>query len=981
MRDDTLHLIAQPSDGVEVSVFDPVMHARVILLYEPDSLADPVQAALARSPQLGPTFDGRILRHSVEGFPAPQVVLFDTALRMHRTAPIDLQGEQQRICTLAFPQDASVYELTLCLARACEAPPTLRFQVARRVCTVDVNGLNVPRFDAGTLQHADVIEFRHVQLHWAPRFRTSIEDLLQRDVSATPELLLPLQPRRSFSHPVDSVVVHRPGRPFVRVPYEPHLRPGALRAHVLHSVGSSADGLMKVPLLSPHFQAHSPHVFVLTSEEIRQHPHWALFDVRRVTRADVPFFLVALPARVSLGFVAQLIHDCRPDVGPIAGVFHNNSLLDDNWTPTGQLSLMTVVAPGSDLLLRPPAVWFTADLLESNLGYQTAFYRYEEPRRAWALRAPQTALHMPSSTTSTTNALSWEEEIAARRPIHPDPVREGPQPRDPRDHIVCVAASAQCPPGAFTFHRSVDLPEIPARVLYYVSRHAFVPKLPSVSFSPVVYRTHARIPLLFAAVRDEIEHQVFVWIDAMPAAPYPVFQALEGFRNMQDVYACIGVVPPAKPFAAVNGQIWSGQARSFCFGDVIQLRTRRDSLITLSLDSNRFCLPHAALLYRPVIGPEMRCRSTSVQLTPIEAYKPFTRQFLYDHFKRIYTAWARELVLLPGSRIVFVGPDLPVIRIPTGIDGQPSRELAQALYNSVFSHLVGDRRVQAMRLQLGGAWLFAAVPDDGDSTTWVYQAHWGLALVHCGRYSSQLRTHPLIERSVLVPSIDFGPVTQYRTLAEVDATDLPLEGTSLLQRKARLKRAVFPAMDGHAKLPTPCRSSRGPPRLHYELPLATTQPSAVREPHVLWTVWGPGHECRTRHLTPSCTLAHVLETLQDEASPFGRRLVPLSPADAFPQECLLAPMCQGLVTFLLREHKGSEVCTFCRATARFELEHHLRQRGLSAAYCMVPLGDLTGELFDGMAFDCSDVRVDGPPLPVHGAASRRNVCRQRKPHR
>ena len=775
----------------------------------------------------------RQLSHRVEGFPAPQVVLFDTALQTMRTAPIDLQGEQRRICTLAFPQDASVFELTLRLAGECEAPPTLRFQVARRVCPVDVNGLNVPRFEAGTLHDADVIEFRHVQLHWAPRFRTTIEDLLQRDVGVTPNLLLPWQVRRSLSHPVDSVVVHRPGRSFVRVPFEPVLRPGALRAHVLRSVGAPADGLMKVPLLSPHFLTPSPHVFVLTSEELRRHPHWALFDVRRVTQGCPPFFLAALPARASVGFVTQLVHDYRPDVGPTAGIFYNNALLENDWAPTEQLSLMTVVAPGSDLLLRSPAVWFTADLLESNLGYQTAFCRYEESCRAQSRReSPMASLPLPS-TTSTTTSLSWEDEMAARRPIHPDPVREGPQPRDPRDHIVCVAASTQCPPGAFTLHKSVDLPGIPARVLYYVSRHSFVPRLPCVFISPLVYRTPARIPLLFAVVRDEAEHQTFVWIDAMPVAPHPYFLAVDAPCTLQDIYALIRVSPPATPWAAVNGQTWTGQVRTFCFGDVIQLRTRRQSLQTLSLDSDRFSLPHSALLYRSIFGPEMRCRSLSAQTTPAEAYRRFDRQLLYDHFKRTYTAWARELILLPGSRLVFVGTGLPVIRIPTGIAGPPSCDLAQVLFNSVFSHLFGDRRVRAMRLELGGAWLFAAVPEGSDSVTWVYEAHWGLALVHCDRRSSQLQLHPIMDRSVLVPAIDFGPVgvalhtfdnrdvpvTQFRSLADTDTSDLRLEGVSLLQHNVQRVRSKPSRIDFPASIPTPCRSKRG----------ATSAPTTTEE--------------------------------------------------------------------------------------------------------------------------------------------------------
>ena len=973
LNDIELQSIAQPDVGTPLTVFDPIIHVRVIIVHEPDSLADPVQVALDRSPHLGPTFHGRILRHRVDGYPAPQIVLFDTAFRTMRTAPIDLQGEQQRICTLAFPQDSSVYELTLKLATACAAPPTLRFQVARRVCPVDVNGLNVPRFEADTLRDADVIEYRNVQLHWAPRFRTSLQDLLQRDISVTPQLLLPLQVRRSFSHPVDTVVVHRPERHFVRVPFESHWRPGQLRAHVLSSVDGLSDGLMKVPLLSPRYQSPCPHVFVLSREELQRYPHWALVDVRRVSSSDDPFFLTALPTRASLGFIMQMIHDRRPDVGPIAGVFLNTSLMDDDWAPSGQMSLLTVVAPGSDLFTNSPAVWFTADLLESNLGYQTAFHRYEEPRRARSTTAASGAFGVPTSTTSATTSLSWEEEMAARRPIHADPVREGPQPRDPRDHIVCVAASAQCPPGAFTFHRSVDLPEIPARILHYVSRHSFVPRLPIVGVSPMVYKTPARISMLVAFVRDEIEHQVFVWIDAMPVKPYPLFQALDGPCTLRDICSHMQLVPTATPFASVNGQIWTGEERTFHFGDVIQLRSRRASLHTLSLDSDRFCLPRAALLHRAVYGPEMGCSGINVRVTPEQAYRRFTRQLLYDHFKRTYTSWARELILLPGSRIVFVGPDLPVIRIPAGVDGQPSRELAQ--------HLVGSRRVVAMRVTLSGAWLFAAVPADSGSVTWVYEANWGLAFVHCDSDSSQLRTHPIMDRSVLVPNIDFGPVgialhtfdnrdipvMQRRQLRDDGREELRTDGVSLLQHRVHRVQKCGASTAPISGIPTPCRSNRRP-ALHmgHDTDKGTPPVSGEQVPN-LWTFWGVGGACKTLQLAEQSSFDQVALRLFDGKPCPGARVVPLSPAHAFPQQCLVAVSGADAVAVLLMHKDKPEVCSFPIADAYDALCKYLRVRHCTATYCDVPVENLSREIFDGMVFDCT-VDLLAPSRGVHTKA-------------
>ena len=255
-----------------------------------------------------------------------------------------------------------------------------------------------------------------------------------------------------------------------------------------------------------------------------------------------------------------------------------------------------------------------------------------------------------------------------------------------------------------------------------------------------------------------------------------------------------------------------------------------------------------------------------MQATPAVVYKRFTRQVLYDHFKRIYTTWARDLILLPGSQVVFVGPALPVIHVATGVQGQPARELAQTLYNSLFSRLVGDRRVVSMCMQLSGAWLFAALPQDDDSITWVYEAHRGIAFVHCDSRSSQLRTHPIMERSILVPSIDFGrvgialhtfdncdrPVLQRRVLRDDETADLLHEGVSLLQHKIRLtSRAGLTSQ--LSRIPTPCRAKCAPVRPEESVAEAPVSPAASLQVDQSWTFWGPGTRQTTLALGHQCT--------------------------------------------------------------------------------------------------------------------------------
>ena len=812
--------IALDAGEAEMTVFDPVLHVRVIL---GDRLAigtDPVQFALAKSPYLPAGFAGRILRYPVEGYPGPQVVLFASEADGFRTAPVDLQGDSRRICTLAFPAHASVFELTLQLTEHCQAPSTLRFQVARRHAPVEVNGLRAPQFEADTLVDADVVQIRNIRQHWTPRGRPDLLALQESLGTVTPELLLPLRVRRSFTHPVCSVVVHRVGLPHQCVSYDPCMRPAIFRAHVLEALDSPPGSLLKVPLLSPHFADPRPHVLVLDADNLACRKSWALFDVRRLhVPGGASFFLAPLPPRINVDFAIRLVHERMPCTGPMAGVFHNHSWMTEELRSSGTVSLLTIVPQGANILDTPPAVYYTLDLLESNLGYQSAFCRYDEAPRAQSfLRGPR------SPTTSTTTCMPCY--FGAERAINPDPVHEGPSRRDPRDHVICVVASPQCPPGAFTFHESIDIPELPARALYYVAQHSFVPKLPMIRFSPVVYHTLARISMLFVTVSAEHEPRAYIWIDPLPWIRYPQFRPVDSRATLAEVLALVGLEPAAPMLATVNGQFWAGESRSFSFGDVVQVRDRVIALTTLSLDSWRFSLAHSALLHRPVFGPEMRCHANDLQMLPATAYRQFTREVLYTHFRRIYTAWARELILLPGSAVMFVGPGLPPVRFSSGTHGQPSLDVAQELYNSLFGHRFGCRTVLSMDMRENDAWLFAAVPPEDPTVTWVYGISQGLSFVHTDRSGTHLQHHPIMERTVLLPSITFGsvgvavhtfdnrvrPVLQRRTLrGPTTGRGLPAAtpGLSLLQLSVRHERVLRSGPGASTRMkPLPMHSFR-----------------------------------------------------------------------------------------------------------------------------------------------------------------------------
>ena len=138
-----------------------------------------------------------------------------------------------------------------------------------------------------------------------------------------------------------------------------------------------------------------------------------------------------------------------------------------------------------------------------------------------------------------------------------------------------------------------------------------------------------------------------------------------------------------------------------------------------------------------------------------------------------------------------------------------------------------------MGMTLKGVWLFAALPADVPTVTWVYKYNQGLSVVHSDRTGTKLRHHPLMEHTLLVPCVTFGevgvanhtfdnrpvPVLQRRALRDAEADDPVIgadepRGVSLLQHSARLLRPPQPQADRSMRPPSPP-------------PVAVAAPSAV----------------------------------------------------------------------------------------------------------------------------------------------------------
>ena len=278
--------IAQDAlDGdVELTVFDAFLHVRVILCTAGELVSDPVGTALERSPYLPDGHPGRLLRYTLEGYPAPQVVLFDPARPDLRTAPVDLKGAFNRVCSNAlFPFRMRLRSLSsrYALHRTAKRQPPSDFRLQGGMPGRTSMDSGLPGLRRGSSRMPMLLKST-TSNNIGLGVPADVQTLLDTERSFTPEILSPLQVRRSFTHPVSAVLVHRAGSTPRRVAYDPNLRPAALRAHVLTETGCAPDGLMKLPLLSPHYCEAMPHVCAF----------------RRIDgHGQVPFFLAASCSR------------------------------------------------------------------------------------------------------------------------------------------------------------------------------------------------------------------------------------------------------------------------------------------------------------------------------------------------------------------------------------------------------------------------------------------------------------------------------------------------------------------------------------------------------------------------------------------------------------------------------------------------------------------------------------------------------------
>ena len=137
-----------PPTGTTITVYDPVMHLRVISCEDELHGDELVAFALEQSPHLSKDATGRVLLHTFDDYPC-QVVVNDPLPPQKHVAPIFLHSSQLDVCTIEFSDTASPFELALTILPLCKVPPSLHFQVARRVVEFRINNVRAPPSIAG----------------------------------------------------------------------------------------------------------------------------------------------------------------------------------------------------------------------------------------------------------------------------------------------------------------------------------------------------------------------------------------------------------------------------------------------------------------------------------------------------------------------------------------------------------------------------------------------------------------------------------------------------------------------------------------------------------------------------------------------------------------------------------------------------------------------------------------------------------------
>ena len=336
--------------GQTFTVFDTHHHMRILPRHAGQQLLDLVEVALSLTPGIRRPWNHRVLEHTWDDLPTPQLVVWGPAEQGFRVVPVrdlGVANPAEAFCTVSVPDHSSPFQAMVTASEACPSFTSARVAIARSECHFLVDRQQCPPYEAGTLRAADIAEVQprfapHAAIgrasgRWQPRLPAELEVLMPRS--------------REDLWPITEVVVHfstrAPGR--FQLPFGSDV--AVLKVQICQALRLPANCAFRLPTHCPaevgcplHLFLHVPEIFDPWNDPPHApEQHWAIVDVRRCVSPPRPSYVVIpIPTLIDFRWIRNHLCQLMPEQAAISAAFLGTTALRGFQSPDGHTSLITV---------------------------------------------------------------------------------------------------------------------------------------------------------------------------------------------------------------------------------------------------------------------------------------------------------------------------------------------------------------------------------------------------------------------------------------------------------------------------------------------------------------------------------------------------------------------------------------------------------------------------------------------------------------
>ena len=698
------------------TVFDVHHHVRELAAPATFTGQQLARLAFSLTPEIDRPYGYRFVRHLVEGFERPQLVIWDYVHTNSKILPVVYPGLKKGVCTVAAAMDASPLQVMIEVGRQCGTPARDRHDLLPGRTTFKLDSVVQDPWRPQALRHSDSASF-----HREPVDRYQTASL------TTPAIGQPARPSREESLlniadgvwlPVNPALLDEQGIADVFIDTE---RPGIqLREVIAHSFGRGpcrfwisslrtpadlsriitarlrhAESTLLWPQVAPCLPGLPCHVVVLPAAT-PANQHFALVDARRVHPTGGMCFW---PIRVPLQLRAESVIEhalagrqicITPTCATVDGLRRHG-----DFTLNSRIAIFTLHGNGCT---GRNCVFDNIQALFHMPGFLQ-----EAMRHPCALA--ESALLTSTSTTTTGTVPTPFPRAPSRGAIcSPGNVNSAP--------VHVFASCGNCRPVEIIVESTTTIESLLASICDRLVGRTRIPPRASWFLSRRLHWLGNGDPaLFFASGWGSFEpRESIVWIDAFPLWHSPYLTVVPHYADIVQLLRCVHVQGAGQLNVAIDGVMWHGESRFILNGAVIQFRPRPIQLATLPVYSVQDRIAGICAAQIHCEGPDL----STWTFPPSTWFASFE-----EHFSLWASRFRAAYEPTPEFNTIYLVVQCgPCIRISLHTPLPPTLSQVQRAYDDLLQHWHGPRQIEDTKFCWDDCCIYIARRADFPSNMW-----------------------------------------------------------------------------------------------------------------------------------------------------------------------------------------------------------------------------------------------------------------------